>query len=255
MTELFGQVYAPAYDMLYRDKDYEGEVQLISRIFSQYAARPVRTVLDFGCGTGNHALRLAAQGYEVIGIDRSPEMLAEAGRKALEQRIAVQFQQADIRTVRLNKTYDAVLMMFAVLGYQTDEADLRSVLRGARQHMHPGSLLVFDVWYAPAVLAQQPEERIRTIEQDGSTWVRRASGKLDVQHHCCQVDFNLKHMRDGKILEETDECHTMRYYFREEIELFLKDSGFLLQRMGTFPDFDREPDRTTWNVMAVAAAL
>ena len=254
MTQLFGQIYAPAYDVLYRDKDYDGEVELLGRVFRQYGPQPVRTVLDLGCGTGNHALRLAARGYEVVGVDRSPKMLAEADRKAREQGVTAHFQQADIRDVGLRERFDAVLMMFAVLGYQTEETDVRSVLRAARHHMHPDGLLVLDVWYGPAVLAQGPGERVRTIEQAGSTWVRRSSGKLDEQHHCCRVDFNLMHMRDGKMLEETDECHTMRYFFRDEIELFLKDSGFRLLRLGAFPEFDREPDHTTWNVMAVAVA-
>lgn len=254
MTQVFGQVYAPAYDMLYRDKDYDGEIDLLSRVFRQYRTQPVKTILDLGCGTGNHTLRLAAKGYEVVGVDRSPEMLTEADRKAREQRITVQFQEADIRNVSLRKTFDAVLMMFAVLGYQTEEADLKSVLRSTRQHMHPDGLLLFDVWYGPAVLAQGPGERIRTIEQDGSTWVRRSTGRLNEQQHCCRVDFNLRHMQNGRMLEETDECHTMRYFFREEIELFLKDSGFQLLRLGAFPEFDRDPDHTTWNIMAVAAA-
>ena len=254
MTEIFGQVYAPAYDMLYRDKDYDGEIDLLSRVFRQYRTQPVKTILDLGCGTGNHTLRLAARGYEVVGIDRSPEMLAEADRKAHEQGVTAHFQQADIRNVSLRKTFDAVLMMFAVLGYQTDEADVRRVMRSARQHMHPDGLLLFDVWHGPAVLAQRPEERVRTIEQDGSTWVRRSSGRLDEQQHCCRVEFHLRHMQDGKTLEETEECHTMRYFFREEIVLFLKDSGFQLLRLGAFPEFDRDPDHTTWNVMAVAIA-
>jgi SAM-dependent methyltransferase len=254
MTQLFGQVYAPAYDMLYRDKDYDREVELLGRIFRQYGTQPVQTVLDLGCGTGNHTLRLAAKGHEVVGIDRSPEMLAEAGRKAIEQRVTAHFQQADIRHLSLRKTFDATLMMFAVLGYQTEEEDVRSVLQGARHHMPPNGLLIFDVWYGPAVLAQGPETRVRTIEHNGNSWVRRSSGSLDKQTPCCRVDFNLKHMRDGQVLEETDECHVMRYFSHEDIDRFLNESGFQLLRLGTFPELDRDPDHTTWNVMAVAAA-
>jgi hypothetical protein len=46
MTEIFGQVYAPAYDVLYRDKDYDGEIELLRGVFRRYAAQPVRSVLD-----------------------------------------------------------------------------------------------------------------------------------------------------------------------------------------------------------------
>jgi SAM-dependent methyltransferase len=255
MTEVFGQVYAPAYDVLYREKDYAGEIELLSLVFRQYAARPVRTVLDLGCGTGNHALRLAAGGYQVVGVDRSSEMLAVAEQKAREQELAVQFHQADIRNLELGETFDAVLMMFAVLGYQTETDDVKSALRAARRHLRPDGLLVFDVWYGPAVVAQGPQERIRAIEDAGSTWVRTSSGKLETLQHHCHVEFHLSHMQGGQVLEETRESHTVRYFFPEEIKRFLNDSGFRLLRLGAFPAFDLEPDHTTWNVMAVAVAV
>jgi len=254
MTQVFGQVYAPAYDVLYRDKDYDGEIELVGQIFQQYAARPVRTVLDLGCGTGNHALRLAARGYQVFGVDRSPEMLAEADRKARDQKGHSRFQLADVRDIELGETFDAALMMFAVLSYQREDDDVRSVLCAARRHVRPHGLLLFDVWHGPAVLAQGPQERVRTIEHAGSTWMRTSSGRLDAKRHCCQVDFHLRHLQEGSMLEETHECHTMRYFFREELGLFLNESGFRLLRLGAFPEFDREPDHTTWNVMAVAVA-
>jgi hypothetical protein len=43
--------------------------------------------------------------------------------------------------------------------------------------------------------------------------------------------------------------------FPDEIDQFLNDSGVRLLRLGAFPAFNREPDHTTWNVMAVAVAV
>ena len=255
MTEIFGQVYASAYDVLYREKDYLGEIELLSRVFRQYAAQPVRTVLDLGCGTGNHALRLAANGYQAVGVDRSSRMLAIAEQKARGQAISLRFHQADIRNVELGETFDAVLMLFAVLGYQTENDDVKSALQTARRHLRPDGLLVFDVWYGPAVLAQGPQERVHTIEDAGSTWVRTSSGRLDSLQHHCHVDFDLRHMQSGSMIEETTEHHIVRYFFPKEIERFLNDSGFRLLRLGAFPAFDVEADQTTWNVMAVAVAV
>lgn len=254
MTEVFGQVYAPAYDVLYCEKDYAGETELLGQLFRRYGAQPVRTILDLGCGTGNHALRLAASGYQVVGVDRSSEMLAVAERKARKQAVGLRFHQADIRDVELGETFDAVLMMFAVLGYQTENADVKSALQTARRHLRPDGLLVLDVWYGPAVLAQGSQERVRTIEDVDGTWVRTSSGRLETLQHHCHVDFHLRHMQGGSVIEETTERHTVRYFFPEEMELFLNDSDFRLVRLGAFPAFDRDPDQTTWNVMAVAVA-
>jgi ubiquinone/menaquinone biosynthesis C-methylase UbiE len=58
MSQSFGLIYSDAYDLIYRDKDYNAECDLIERIFQTYS-NSTRSVLDLGCGTGNHAFPLA----------------------------------------------------------------------------------------------------------------------------------------------------------------------------------------------------
>jgi hypothetical protein len=61
---------------------------------------------------------------------------------------------------------------------------------------------------------------------------------------------------EGKSLTgEAEEKHLMRFFFPLELNLFLECSGFVPVRLGAFPDFDRNPDETTWNVLCVARAL
>jgi SAM-dependent methyltransferase len=255
VNQIFGQVYAPAYDLLYRDKDYDREVNLLQQLFGKYAARPVRSILDLGCGTGNHALRLAAQGHQVVGVDRSAEMLAVADRKLDKYHADLRLHKADIRDADLGQTFDAVLMMFSVLGYQIEDAEVLQALQTARRHLQPNGLLFFDIWYGPAVLAQGPVERVRTIEQANKTWMRTSSGRLEIQRNLCHVEFQLRRMSGDRILEETKESHTVRYFFAKEIDWFLDSSGFRRLRLGAFPEFDWDPDHTTWNAMVVAGAV
>src|SRR3989304_4338464 len=131
MNPIFGSVYADAYDHIYRDKDYDEECRLLKRLFGEYAAKPVRRILDLGCGTGNHAIRLAADGYDVGGVDLSRDMLRIAEQKAQERGVSLRWHQADIRDLSLGEKFDAVLMMFAVLGYQLENADVLGALRTA----------------------------------------------------------------------------------------------------------------------------
>ena len=254
MTAVFGQIYAPAYDTLYEDKDYDGEVALLEQIFERYANRPVHNILDLGCGTGNHAIRLASRGYEVTGVDRSGEMLAIANRKTNEHSLKLRFLQGDMRSLDLSGTFDAVLMMFGVLGYQLEDADILGALWTARRHLRVDGLLVFDVWYGPAVVAQGPEVRSRTVQQSDTTWLRNSSGTLDPHHNLCHVAFQLQQMQIDTLVSRTVERHTVRYFFPEEITRFLQGAGFYLLRLGAFPSFDTEPNDGTWNAMAVAAA-
>ena len=87
MSAVFGPEYAGTYDALYKDKDYLEECGLIDRLLKTYGDRPVRNILDLGCGTGNHALPLAQQGYEIVGVDRSNTMLDRARKKAADQQL------------------------------------------------------------------------------------------------------------------------------------------------------------------------
>jgi SAM-dependent methyltransferase len=249
---VFGTEYAAAYDALYRDKDYAAECVLIERVFAELAGQPVERVLDLGCGTGGHAVPLAERGYDVVGIDRSPAMLSRAKARAS----AVRFELGDIRSVELPETFEAVLMMFAVLGYQSCNADVQAALATARRHLRSGGLLFGDVWYGPAVLAQRPSERVKVMQSpDGGEVIRVASSDLNSLRSSCTVRYRLWRIADGRVKAEVGEEHPMRYFFAPELELFLTHAGFELVRIGGFPDFEVAPSELTWNVAFAARAM
>jgi SAM-dependent methyltransferase len=257
MSEVFGSLYADSYDALYQDKDYLAECDLIKQVFRKYSERSIRQVLDLGSGTGNHAIPLAQQGYQVVGVERSAGMLAHARSKAAKSvpDNGVLFQQGDIRNIDLGRQFDAVLIMFAVLGYQHENDDVLATLRTARHHLRPGGLLVFDVWYGPAVLRERPSQRVKVVRTTEGKVLRVASGRLDTLRHLCTTDYLLWKWSEGKPMEEAAESHVMRYFFPRELELFLQCEQFTLDRLGAFPEFHRDPDDTTWNVLGAAHAV
>ena len=253
----FGSVYADSYDTLYQDKDYSAECDLIEKQFHDYCPGGVRTVLDLGCGTGNHAVPLVERGYTVTGIDRSAEMLARAEKKAatLANSGNLTLQCGDIRDLHLDKKFDAVLIMFAVLGYQLSNEDVIATLMTARRHLSPGGLLVFDVWYGPAVLSDRPSQRVKVVNTDSGQVLRTSSGVLDTRRHLCHVNYLLWVLEGERLVRSVEETHTMRYFFPLELEFLLQSTGFTQTRLGAFPEFQNEPDETTWNVLQVATAV
>ncbi len=257
MSSMFGPVYAHVYDTLYRDKDYTTESALIQRLFDKYHKGSLRTVLDLGCGTGNHAFQLCRAGYEVVGVDLSEDMLVQARRKAAEggRGEAAVFHHADIRYLELKQTFDAGLMMFAVLGYQLENVDVVAALKSARSHLRSDGLLLFDVWYGPAVLTERPSQRVKVISTAEGQVLRVASGQIDGRYHVCTVQYQLWELRQRELVSSIEETHRMRYFFPLELEFFLECAGFRMRDLRAFPDFDRPADETTWNVMCVANAV
>ncbi len=257
MNRIFGPGYAEAYDLLYSDKDYLSECALVERIFETQSHSRINSVIDFGCGTGNHAIPLAVRGYNVLGVDLHEEMLEQA-RKKLQKHAPtanVQFVQGDIRNIDLDKHFDAALILFAVLGYQNTNNEVLAALKSVRHHLHPGGLVLFDVWYGPAVLVNKPSARLKEIPTSQGKILRVASGELNTRTHICKVQYHLWEIENGSVVAEIKEEHNMRYFFYQELSLFLQQSGFELIRIGGFPQFEHDPDETTWNVMGVARAI
>jgi len=104
-----------------------------------------KSVVDLACGTGNTTLRLAARGYDMIGIDASEDMLTQAQNKAFEEEQRILWLAQDMRALDLYGTVDAVVCTCDGLNYLINEADLREVFRRVRLFLNPGGIFIFDM--------------------------------------------------------------------------------------------------------------
>lgn len=250
LSSVFGSAYSSLYDIFYQDKDYGAECDTIEEIFRRYSGYPVKTILDIGCGTGNHAIRLAQRGYEVTGVDISPHMLTIARSKVISTQAQPNFLLGDARFLNLGKTFDAVLMMFAVLGYQLTNEDIFCALQTVRRHLNPEGLFICDVWYGPAVLSVRPSDRIKVIDIPTGRVFRYASGSLNTLEHLSVVKFHFLQVHNRAIIE-SEESHQMRYFFPQELSFFLRQAGLQLVRISDFAGGEKLPDESTWNVLVV----
>ena len=247
---VFGKAYSSAYDSLYGAKDYPRECAMIEILLGD--ENKSRTFLDIGCGTGGHAVQLASRGHRVIGVDRSAEMLQIARRKTeaagLSQR--VDFLQGDLRTLNVGRSADVALMMFAVLGYQQTDQDVRDALAGVSRHLRSGGAFIFDIWYGPAVVADPPGARQRTIETPQGRIVRSTKSTMS-PGNLCNVSFTLQRYECEQLVETAQEDHMMRYFFPEELARFAAEADFVCERINDFNDLSRPADATTWNAIAL----
>lgn len=249
--------YASYYDTLYQDKDYEAECDFIEQLFGDHSSRPVKSILDVGCGTGGHALPLLRRGYDVTGVDQAKVMLDVARTKAEEAGLDLTLHQGDLRDLDLKSTFDAAIFMFAVMAYQRGNADLNRALRSARRHLEPGGLLIFDTWYGPAVLADPPGDRVKEMAHPhGNSRIIRITRPVHRKsQQTVEVNFQVMHMNGDKVLDEVHESHVMRYLFPQELSFHLEQTGFKLLKLCPFLQADAEIDETHWDVTVVAEAV
>ncbi len=116
--------------------EYGGDAAMLSAVFAS-ASAPVRTILDLGCGGGHVALHLK-DGRSMTLVDLSAPMLTMSRQLNPD----CEHAQGDMRTIRLGRVFDAVLVHDAV-DYVTSQEDLRLVIGTAFAHCRPGGLAVF----------------------------------------------------------------------------------------------------------------
>lgn len=224
MTE-FGTDYASLYDVLYQDKDYDGETAYVLSLLQANGFSTGR-ILDMGCGTGIHARKLGEAGNEVVGIDRSEPMLKLAKERSADAG-NVSFTTGDMTSWTDGSPFDAVLCLFHALGYQTTNANLLKTLQSVAANLTPGGLFVFDFWHGPAVLLERPESRMKQVENDTLAITRFTDPTPDYVNNCVDVRFHtmIRNKADGRS-EENSEVHRMRYFFLQELIMLLQQCGF-----------------------------
>jgi len=101
------------------------------------------SILELGVG-GGHLLSYLTEEFQATAVDLSPQML----ELSQQRNPGVQHWQGDMRTVRLGRTFRAVLIHDAVM-YMLTEEDLRAALATARAHLEPGGVLILAPdWFA-----------------------------------------------------------------------------------------------------------
>lgn len=247
---VFGEAYSGAYDSLYGAKDYARECGMIESLSG--GTPEGRIFLDIGCGTGGHAIQLAARGGRVIGVDRSDEMLRIARRKTEAAGLAgqVEYLEGDLRALDIGRTVDVALMMFAVLGYQQTDDDVLNALASVARHLEPGGVFIFDIWYGPAVVLDPPGMRQRTVDTPAGQVIRTTESTM-FPGNLCKVGFTLDRYENTRLVETVREDHMMRYFFPEELKRFAAASGFVCERIDDFNTLGSAADSSTWNALAL----
>jgi SAM-dependent methyltransferase len=129
-----------------------GTEQEIDFLVGALALEPGMRVLDVGCGPGRHSLALASRGFDVVGVDRSPEFIALAREAAAADGLAVEFEEIDVRDLEHVGEFDATICLcqggFGLLGGRDDAAVFGRIARTLR----PGGWLAVSAFSAAFAL-------------------------------------------------------------------------------------------------------
>ena len=228
--------FAEVYDLFMDNVPYEiwGEY-LLDRLL-EYGIRD-GLVLDLGCGTGKMTRFLAKEGYDMIGVDVSQEMLGIAAEKESEGKPILYLNQ-DMREFELYGTVRAVVSVCDTLNYLTEQEDLLSVFKLVNNYLDPGGIFIFDmntIYKYEVVLGENTICENR--EECSFIWENYYDEQENINEY--YVNFFIK-QKDGKY-ERKEEYHYQKAYDISIIKRLLEQSG--LQLSAIYDAYTFEPPR------------
>lgn len=136
--------FAEYYDSLTSNVSYDETAKYVADILDENGIKK-GILLDLACGTGTMSVQMAKRGYEVIGIDNSPEMLSEAREKAYEAGEDILFLCQDMCDIDLYGTVECTICLLDSLNHLESEEELLAAFKGVSLFTVPGGLFIFDV--------------------------------------------------------------------------------------------------------------
>lgn len=205
-----------------------------------------RTVLDLACGTGNVSEELAARGYDVVGIDISPDMIEVAKTKGG----GVEYHVQDMAELNLGRSFDLAVSLFDSLNYVTDLAQLAAAIRRVGDHLVDGGYFIFDVNTIYA-LSHHFFDQANVIPDRYPKYVWNSY--YDHTTRICRVEMSFEVLEQGRP-RQFREVHIQRGHTLEELTRMLLDASF--EVVETFHAYKfRRPTRRSDRVFFVARRL
>lgn len=206
-----------AYDLLVEPSRLTTE--FAAHAFERGGVAAGEPVIDAGCGTGRMARELAARGFRVVGLDRSPELIAEANWSGGE----VEYVVADLATWRPPEPAAGVLCR-GVLNDLLTDAERSAALRSLAAVLRPGGVLVADVRDWERSVERYSDGRIverSATAKDGTELELRGRARLDTARRHLIFDERIA-AGAGEYLCE----FRMRPWSAGELDAGLREAGF-----------------------------
>lgn len=245
---LYGEI-AGVYDLLNSHIDYSKWADYIERVIEKFKKAPTKLMLDLGCGTGRMTFEMRRRGYDMTGVDISPEMLSEASERALAEGARdILWLCQDMCSFELYGTVDAVVCCLDSLNHLTKSGELERCFKTVHNYLVPDGLFIFDM-NTPYKFENVYAERDYILECDGllAAWQNEYNKKSRI----CDFYISVFSERSDGSYSREDCVQRERCYSERYVKGLLAKCGFELLSFSGDYGFDApKSDDERWYVCA-----
>ena len=215
-------VFAQYYDELTSNVEYPKRAEYLLELMERLGHAPGLT-LDLACGTGSLTRELAQRGYEMIGVDRSPEMLSEAAEKNRDAgEVPPIFLCQSMDKLDLYGTIDACVCCLDSVNYVTRPKTLERAFQRVHTFLMPGGLFLFDI-NTPEKL-RGLDGQVFLDESEDAYCVWRA--EFSPRRRICTYGMDVFRLEPTGLWSRGEELHEEYAYEPAELEELLRQAGF-----------------------------
>ena len=256
--------FADVYDELMNDVPYDAWTERIDRDIRRFGISKTKSeygedaqdeeallesernlVADIGCGTGVITRKLFDVGYDVFGIDYSPEMLSRA-MDSDEDR-GIMYLNQDMRELDLYSTIGTAVSICDSINYLLEDEDLDEAFAGISKFLYPGGIFIFDCNTSYKYRESIGESTIAEAGEDVSfIW----ENYYDEEENVNEYDLTLFIKREDGLYERAEETHLQRGIEASDIERLADKCGLEIVLM-VDSDTEEEVREETERIYAV----
>ena len=183
-------------------------------------------LLDLGCGTGNMTELLSKEGYDMIGVDCSGEMLNVAMEKRERSGRQILYLQQDMRAFELYGTVRAVICICDSLNYLLEEKEIEDTFRLVNNYLDPGGLFLFDfntVYKYETVIGDA------TIAENRDNCSFIWENFYEEEEQINEYDLTIFVQEEGERFRKFTETHYQRGYTLEQMKRLVEAGGLVFE--------------------------
>lgn len=237
--------FAQVYDQFMDNVPYEEWCSYICEILKEHGIGD-GLVLDLGCGTGKMTRLLAKQGYDMIGVDMSEDMLGIA--REHEESEGILYLLQDMREFELYGTVAAVVSICDSMNYLTDYEDLVQTLKLVNNYLDPQGVFIFDM---NTVHKYRDLIGDRTIAEARAECSFIWDNDYDPETKINEYDLTLFIQEEDDLYRRFVETHYQKAYELEEVKRAIAEAG--MEFVTVYDAFTRKaPDENSERVYFIA---